>query len=202
MEFLGRRGVVLIEASFAEPPAPESVVEVPRLEAPVEVTPQEARIAARQYWQTPTTIADFAPVSAEVELLTDAQEAIAPRPLQDEPSPTAAPSELPPVERTNPSPPQTAGFESAVNFAGNPPPIYPAIALQNGWSGSVLLKLVIDEKGAVTSVAVERSSGYAVLDAAAVNAVRRWRGEPKRVNGRPEATVELQEIKFLPRSRR
>jgi protein TonB len=49
---------------------------------------------------------------------------------------------------------------------------YPALARANGWKGTVLLELVLDETGALQGLAVRRSSGYAVLDRAASALVR------------------------------
>ena len=88
---------------------------------------------------------------------------------------------------------------AAIKPPHEPPPEFPALARQNGWYGTVLLKLWIDEEGRVTDVRVEKSSGYGVLDAAAVNAVKRWRGRPARHNARPVATEELLPVVFRPR---
>jgi protein TonB len=49
---------------------------------------------------------------------------------------------------------------------------YPPLARANGWKGTVLLELLLDESGALEALAVRRSSGYAVLDKAAASLVR------------------------------
>ncbi len=49
---------------------------------------------------------------------------------------------------------------------------YPALARANGWKGTVLMELLLDERGALEALAVRRSSGYAVLDRAASALVR------------------------------
>jgi protein TonB len=49
---------------------------------------------------------------------------------------------------------------------------YPSLARANGWKGTVLLELLLDERGALEALAVRRSSGYAVLDKAAASLVR------------------------------
>ncbi len=54
-------------------------------------------------------------------------------------------------------------------------PPYPAASRRAGESGTVLLSVVVGPNGAPTEINVERSSGYAALDQAAVAAVRRWR---------------------------
>jgi len=49
---------------------------------------------------------------------------------------------------------------------------YPPLARANGWKGTVLLELLLDESGRLQGLAVRRSSGYAVLDRAAAALVR------------------------------
>ena len=52
----GRKGVILIQAAFAEPePPPAEVVEIPAADAPVVVMPQEARIEERMMVATPSS---------------------------------------------------------------------------------------------------------------------------------------------------
>jgi len=65
-----------------------------------------------------------------------------------------------------------------------------------GWQGTVWLRLVIDRLGKVVSVDVVQSSGHAILDAAAVAAVRRWRGEPARDGGVAIETQEYLPVQF------
>ena len=94
-----------------------------------------------------------------------------------------------------------AGLESTrpVSFAGNPPPRSPPLALARGWHGKVLLRIDIDPQGRIVAVAVQASSGYDVLDAAALEAVRRWRASPSVRGGKAVASTELQPIIFRPR---
>lgn len=54
-------------------------------------------------------------------------------------------------------------------------PVYPAASRRAGESGTVLLDIVVGPSGAPTEINVERSSGFAALDDAAVAAVRKWR---------------------------
>jgi len=54
-------------------------------------------------------------------------------------------------------------------------PIYPASAQRAGQEGTVLLSITVDANGQPLDVQVERSSGFDVLDAAAVQAVKKWR---------------------------
>lgn len=60
----------------------------------------------------------------------------------------------------------------------NPPPDYPAAALRAGIEGRVIVRVELTGDGRVSAAAVRTSSGHAALDAAALEAVRRWRFEP------------------------
>ena len=198
----GQRGVITIRASFALPDPELPPVEIPATDAPVVVTPQQARIHERTYVATSAIGEIHAPQPTErFESSVEPVSAAARRALRnadlhkpaDEPTPRKVP------RAAAFTPPLIAGLEQGPDFAGNPPPEFPELARQNGWYGTVLLKLWIDEEGRVTSVRVEKTSGYGVLDAAAVNAVKRWRGRPARYNARPVATQELLPVVFRPR---
>lgn len=79
---------------------------------------------------------------------------------------------------------------------GNNLPRYPEQARRLGWQGRVLLRIWIDEQGSVTRVRVEESSGYLLLDAAAVTSIRTWRVKPAQRNGQPVAGSWLLPIRF------
>ena len=54
-------------------------------------------------------------------------------------------------------------------------PTYPSSSRRAGEEGTVRLKVLVDEKGRPKDVAVATSSGFARLDQAAIEAVRKWR---------------------------
>jgi len=60
-------------------------------------------------------------------------------------------------------------------------PIYPNIAIAAKIDGTVILEATIDESGVVRDVTVLRS--IPMLDQAAIEAVRKWRYTPTRLNG-------------------
>ncbi|HEY2446811.1 MAG TPA: TonB family protein [Rhizomicrobium sp.] len=63
---------------------------------------------------------------------------------------------------------------------------YPLLSIAQNEQGVVLLDFLINEDGSIADVKVAKSSGYARLDGAAVDASRqRWRFDPVRVGGRP-----------------
>ncbi len=82
------------------------------------------------------------------------------------------------------------------DLSGNRPPTYPTEAIRRGLEGTVLLRLHIGFTGQVDRVEIVRSSGHAILDRAAVDAVRSWHGRPAFRAGRPVATVELLPVRF------
>ena len=67
----------------------------------------------------------------------------------------------------------------------NPRPRYPELARQRGQQGVVLLRVQVDARGTPTHVLIQQSSGHSLLDAAARDAVRRWRFSPALRLGRP-----------------
>lgn len=60
----------------------------------------------------------------------------------------------------------------------NPKPAYPRAARRRGEEGTVMLLVEVLSNGRVGRVDIEKSSGFELLDNAAVKAVRRWRFVP------------------------
>jgi periplasmic protein TonB len=67
----------------------------------------------------------------------------------------------------------------------NRPPIYPTEAAIRGQHGTVMVVIHVSASGLATGVDVIESSGFGVLDQAAVTAVRKWRFRPAIKEGRP-----------------
>jgi TonB family protein len=61
-------------------------------------------------------------------------------------------------------------------------PVYPPLAVAARVSGTVLIEAIIDQTGRVTSATIVKS--IPLLDAAALESVRKWRFEPPRLGGR------------------
>ena len=72
-----------------------------------------------------------------------------------------------------------AGF-SPVRYARTVKPRYPGKARRAGWQGTTVLKVMVGPDGAPGRVTVDRTSGFEILDAAAVKAVGGWRFHPAR----------------------
>jgi protein TonB len=66
-----------------------------------------------------------------------------------------------------------------------PTPAYPDIARQNGWEGTVTLRLELLANGTVGEVQVARSSGHTALDTAAQEAAKTWKHEPPTQDSTP-----------------
>ncbi|MDV6030730.1 MAG: TonB family protein [Phycisphaera sp. RhM] len=94
--------------------------------------------------------------------------------------------------------PQPVGLspETPVDFSSNPPPKYPLDAARDRLEGTVLLRLRVDTDGKVTEVEIIESSGHGSLDRAAVEAVKRWKGQPARRFGRAIASEEVLPVRF------
>jgi protein TonB len=60
----------------------------------------------------------------------------------------------------------------------NVAPRYPKRALAAGLSGTVFIRVTIDDNGLVVAALLHRSSGVGSLDAAAMDAIRLWRFSP------------------------
>lgn len=73
-------------------------------------------------------------------------------------------------------------------------PAYPEVARRIRREGIVILEVVIDERGEVGSARVLRSVD--LLDDAALEAVRRWRFAPARLNGSPIPIVMTVTVAF------
>jgi protein TonB len=72
-------------------------------------------------------------------------------------------------------------------YKSNPLPRYPSSARRRGFEGTVTLLVQVSEKGNVTDLDVDRSSGYKSLDRRAVETVKDWKFEPGRINGEAAA---------------
>ncbi|WP_168713159.1 energy transducer TonB [Parvibaculum lavamentivorans] len=86
----------------------------------------------------------------------------------------------------------TQGRESDKVFLTEPrfrspprPPVYPRRARDLEQEGEALIRVRLDPSGNAAEVLVWKSSGFALLDKAALTAVRGWQFEPARRGGKP-----------------
>jgi protein TonB len=69
-------------------------------------------------------------------------------------------------------------------YKENPLPYYPKIARRRGYEGRTLIRVKVLENGKAGKIEVEGSSGFKVLDTAALKSVRGWTFVPGRINGK------------------
>jgi len=134
--------------------------------------------------ERPAFDVERAPTSVELYLARE------PRPTASAtPQPVAAvvepPAPVSPLEAQAPQTvvtPEAKGAEVEVlpGYLRNPPPVYPRSARERGEGGTVLLEVEVLASGRCGTVAVLESSGHALLDEAAVYAVRQWVFKPAR----------------------
>ncbi len=75
-------------------------------------------------------------------------------------------------------------------------PAYPSVARRRRLQGVVVVAVEIGADGAAQSVVVQCSSGYPVLDSAALDAVRNWRFTPARRAGQAVRAAVQVPIRF------
>lgn len=90
--------------------------------------------------------------------------------------------------------PTLARFDAA--YLNNPPPPYPPSARRLGLEGTVIVRVLVTPAGAAEQVEVAQSSGVAMLDQAALNAVRHWLFVPARRGNRPTTALVDVPIRF------
>ncbi len=70
--------------------------------------------------------------------------------------------------------------EAVPLYRVNPAPGYPKMARKRGYQGTVLLSVLVNKEGTVDDLWLFESSGYKILDNAAIKAVKDWIFEPGR----------------------
>jgi len=74
--------------------------------------------------------------------------------------------------------PDVVSYVSIINanpiYKHNISPPYPLLARRRGHQGTVLLEVLVSTDGKAASIRLSRSSGYSILDRAAIKGVRDW----------------------------
>jgi protein TonB len=102
------------------------------------------------------------------------------------PQPTPEPKRVerkPATQRAAPVPAAKKANVPQPVVIRNTPPIYPETARRAGWEGRATVRVEVSADGLPISVALEKSSGYGVLDQAALRAVKGWRFQPRTMGG-------------------
>ena len=114
-----------------------------------------------------------------------------PLPVLAAPADSSAPASFAVAPAVPPAPPVAAPAGPPVvteasfdaDYLHNPKPTYPWLARRRGDEGKVMLRVRVSTQGNALAVEVKESSGFAVLDEAARDAVLRWRFVPARRGG-------------------
>ena len=174
-------------------PAPLSAQATAQRQSPT--APSKDKLASEAAQNLPATVPSMAPV--QVQAAPTQPPAAAPAAAVQASAqaaallvaPTAAPAAAQPSAPTpaaEPGMPATARNTDAdykAAYLNNPRPAYPLLAIRQGAQGQVLLLVEVLPDGRAGRIELEKFSGHAMLDAAAMNAVRAWRFTPARKDG-------------------
>jgi protein TonB len=128
------------------------------------------------------------PEPLQATLLSPPPELVIPEPPPQAavapPTATPAPESPPPTAVARPEPKAFAATEPSHTTSPPSPPsqpqplFYPLEAIARGQQGEAVVRIFLDESGNALAARLERSSGYPLLDAAAVRAARSVRALP------------------------
>ncbi|MBI1243806.1 MAG: TonB family protein [Alphaproteobacteria bacterium] len=208
LERIAREAAAAPAAPAAEPPpqASEHEPAPPVVEAPIPELPAETPLKLATV-EDPKPAPKPRPKPSKVQKITPAPQ---PAPPVAEPAEIAAPA---PSPGPSPVPAEVAAVEGAgaatsapaaqsaeapapaagpapvpvvteARFQSPPaPPVYPRRAVELGQRGIAVLRALVQPDGSTSEIVLWRSSGFVLLDDAALGAVRRWRFEPARRDG-------------------
>ncbi len=133
---------------------------------------------------------------------------VTPRPMpkqkQREPEPQPAEEPAPQAaaqpQQAEASPPSPVQLDTEpdyrADYLNNPRPPYPLVARRMGYHGKVVLDVEVMAEGRAGDVKVHQSSGYEILDNAALQTVKTWHFTPARRFGQAVTRRFLVPIKF------
>ena len=134
---------------------------------------------------TPTEVAQAAPIAP----VSAPNAPTPPAPTRVEAPPTPAPPSPAPVVT---APSKTDVSIPASYSASNQKPIYPNMSKRLGEQGTVVLRVLVKADGSAGEVEVKSTSNYPRLDQAAIDALKTWRFNPAKIDGK--ATDEWYQV--------
>jgi protein TonB len=126
------------------------------------------------------------PVPKAVPLKPKPKPKLQPKPIFEQPIPQPAPAveskgpvtpAAPPVVQPPAPPPieeKVTEPKAGASYLHNPAPEYPEAAMERGLEGKVLMKVHVMPNGKPDTINVTKSSGYSILDDAAIATVKQW----------------------------
>ena len=88
-------------------------------------------------------------------------------------------------------------IENATLKGKRTPPVYPRRALMLKQEGEVVLQALISTNGDIKDIKLLTSSGYAILDKSAMDAVWQWKFAPSVINGKPSLSWVKVPVEFI-----
>lgn len=166
---------VLLEMDLVNDPAERAVVSaLPPAPSPVPEVPRQTPVPAES---VPTEEPAEALVTTSELAMTEAQPvAAAAAPASPGGSPDSTGSSA--IGGTSSGGSTKGGGIAAPGILSKADPVYPSAARKAGQEGTVLLRIEILANGRTGAISVARSTGYAALDEAAIEAVANWQFIP------------------------
>jgi protein TonB len=166
---------VLVEFMQSQP-TPKTI-EQP-VAKPIPVPPRPQPVA------TPEPTPQPAPSKVTASTVVAQATPVAPVSAPTPPAPTRA--EAPPAPAPAPvvTAPSRTEVSTASYSASNQKPNYPNMSKRLGEQGTVVLRVLVKADGSAGEVEVKSSSSYPRLDQAAIDAVKTWRFNPAKIDGK------------------
>ncbi|MBK6435829.1 MAG: energy transducer TonB [Rhodanobacteraceae bacterium] len=160
----------------------QRLIPPPSLPLTVPLTPPRATPAPQRRTPVPVLIPNPEPVQSLTDVVPEIIAPIANTPFDNlgDLGDTFTPSDI-----------------GSLSYLDATPPRYPPQAIKRHLEGEVMLIVSVGADGYPEAVSIQRSSGHAILDRAAIDQVRnRWRFRPLIVNGLPTRAQGLVPIRF------
>ncbi len=198
-----------VRESKPVPPAPQMV------QPPRPVVPPSKSIELKKPVLQDAQTARSLQAREMMKMTSPAQPSLS-RPVPQPPvTQSVAPPPLATMERSQPLPPTPRPFSPTRPQAlrSSPPastgerttrpiilasskPLYPRVAREAGWEGTVIVRTLIDQEGVPTQTEVRKSSGHPPLDQSAIEAIKTWTFRPAQDGNIPIAKWVDIPVKF------
>ena len=129
-------------------------------------------------------------LSARIPLNLNSQQPLAQHTL---PPPQSTPA-LPAFKA--PTPISSGASTSRPTIVSSSKPLYPRVARESGWEGTVIVRTLITTDGVPSQVEIRKSCGHEALDLAAQEAIKTWKFQPAKDGNIPIAKWVDIPIKF------
>ena len=169
----------------------------PIADAPAAVSVSDARSTSARLRPRPVRRPPSAPTTEPAAtvspMVADAPESVASLAIAVHP----APGTVSAMPRSRPAAASTGSALTATpRYRTNPTPEYPTTSRRRREEGVVLLSVAVEASGVPSAISLNHTSGYPLLDQAALDAVRRWTFEPARAAGVPVFSTVVVPVRF------